>query len=119
MSGRTRNTTEHVRNKAQEERQAAGDDTKRFTDTPEVSGGESWQETTGHSGTRHAWAVSLAMVASFLLAGAGITFGPRVLLWIGVGLFVALAVYSLAARSWTDYVRDSAQTSSGDASGDS
>jgi hypothetical protein len=44
------------------------------------------------------------MPASFLLAGEGMTFGPHVLLWIGAGLFVALAVLGFALRSWTDYV---------------
>lgn len=114
MSGRNRHTLEEVhseavRNKAQEERKAADEDVKRFADTADVEGGESWAEATGHSGTRHAWAVSISMVASFLLAGAGLTFGPRVLLWVGVGLFVALAVYSVATRSWTDYVRETGQ----------
>lgn len=62
-------------------------------------------EPKGHGGTRRSWSVSLAMVAAFLLAGAGMTFGPHVLLWVGVGLFVLLGVYSLAARTWTDHDR--------------
>lgn len=106
MSGRNRDAFEPVRNKAQEERQASDEEVKRLTDTPEAQGGESWAEASGHSGTRRAWAISLALVASFLLGAAGLTFGPRVLLWVGVGLFAALAVYSLAGRVWTDYVRD-------------
>jgi hypothetical protein len=103
MSERTGYANEPVRNKAQEEREADGADPKPFTDTSEIEGGETWERSTGHSGTRHAWAVSLAMVASFLLAGAGMTFGPRLLLWIGAGLFVVLGVYSLTAHAWTDY----------------
>lgn len=105
MSGQTRETTETVRNKAQEEREAAGEETKSFTDTPQLADGETWENATGHSGTRRAWVVSLAMVASFLIGGVGMTLGPRVLLWIGAGLFVLLAVYSLAAHTWTDYAR--------------
>ena len=70
------------------------------------SGSETAQRAPSHSGTCRAWAVSLAMVASFLLAAAGMTFGPRTLLWIGVGLFGAFGIYSLAAHAWTDYVRD-------------
>jgi hypothetical protein len=97
-----RATDDRGRNQAQEERGAAGEDRKRFTDAPEISGGEKWEEPSGHSGTRHAWSVSLAMVASFLLAGVGMTFGPRVLLWIGIGLFCALGVYSLATHAWSD-----------------
>jgi hypothetical protein len=102
-------STGPVRNKAQEERHAADEDIKRFTDTADVLGGETWEYPTGHSGTRSSWAVSLAMVGSFLLAGAGMTFGPRVLLWIGAGLFVALGVYSFAAHTWTDYTHDPQQ----------
>ncbi|WP_157436065.1 hypothetical protein [Actinospica robiniae] len=49
------------------------------------------------------------MLASFLLAGEGLAFGPRVLLWIGVGLFVALCVGGFAMRAWTDYVADRAE----------
>jgi hypothetical protein len=104
-TGYTTYATEPARNQAQEEREADDQDTKRFTDTPEVLGGETWQHASGHSGTRRAWTVSLAMVASFLLAGGGMTFGPRALLWIGIGLFAALGVYSLAAHTWTDYAR--------------
>ena len=66
-------------------------------------------EPEGHGGTRHSWSVSLAMVAAFLLAGAGMTFGPRVLLWVGVGLFVLLGLYSLAAHTWTDHENDDKQ----------
>jgi hypothetical protein len=62
-------------------------------------------EPKGHGGTPRSWSVSLAMVAAFLLAGAGMTFGPRALLWVGVALFVVLGAYSLAARTWTDHDR--------------
>jgi opacity protein-like surface antigen len=103
MSMRSASINESGHNQAQEERGAADTDTKRFTDTPEISGGEKWEESSGHSGTRRAWTVSLAMVASFLVAGVGMTFGPRLLLWIGIGLFVVLGVYSLAAHSWSDF----------------
>lgn len=103
MAGFTRYATDWVRNKAHEDRSAHPKDVERVTDPPDVRDGETWEEPTGHSSTRHAWTVSLAMVAAFLLGGAGFTFGPRVLLWVGVGLFVALGVYSLAAHAWTDY----------------
>jgi peptidoglycan/LPS O-acetylase OafA/YrhL len=108
MTERTGYANEPVRNKAQEEREADSQDPKPFTDTPQLEGGETetWEQSTGHSGTRHAWTVSLAMVASFLLAGAGMTFGPRLLLWIGAGLFVVLGIYSLATHAWTDYAHD-------------
>jgi hypothetical protein len=102
MSGANRDQVDEIRNKAKEEHAAADEDVKPFTDTSDVAGGESWAGATGHSGTRHAWAVSLAMVASFLLGAGGLAFGPRVLLWVGVGLFVALSVYSLSRRVWTD-----------------
>lgn len=103
MSGHTDSAGEPVRNKAQEDRSADGGDVKRVTDTPAVEGGETWENASGHSGTRHSWSVSLAMVAAFLLGGAGMTFGPRALLWVGVAVFVLLGVYSLAAHTWTDY----------------
>lgn len=109
MSGRSRHLPEEVRNKAQEERQAADEDVKKLTDLPDIQGGERWDHPVGHSGTRHAWLVSVAMVACFLLAAGGFTFGPRVLLWIGVGLFAALGIYSLASRAWTDYVHHTGQ----------
>jgi hypothetical protein len=105
MSQRTEEITEAVHNRAQEERGASDQERKTFTDTPELRGGETWEQATGHSGTRRAWATSLLMVASFMLAGAGMTFGPRVLLWIGAGLFVVLGVYGLATHAWTDYER--------------
>jgi hypothetical protein len=107
MSQHDLHGTDRVRNKAQEERAAADKDVKKLTDTADVRGGETWEDATGHSGTKHAWAISLAMVASALLAAGGMTFGPRVLLWVGVGLFVALGLYSVATRAWTDYVHDS------------
>ena len=103
MSRQSASINESGHNQAQEERGAAGTDTKTFTDTPEISGGEKWQESSGHSGTRRAWTVSLALVASFLLGAVGMTFGPRLLLWIGIGLFVVLGVYSLVAHSWSDF----------------
>lgn len=111
MSDRTRQPTGPLRNKAQEEHGAADSETKVFTDTPDIPE-ETWANPSGHSGTRHAWAISLGMVASFLLAAGGFTFGPRVLLWIGIGLFVALGVYGFARSAWTDYVRDPKQESS-------
>jgi hypothetical protein len=105
MSRRSRDADGPARNKAQEERQAADQDVERLADAPELAPGETRGRSSDHGGTRHAWAVSLAMVASFLLGAAGMTFGPRALLWLGVGLFVLLGCYSVAMHIWTDYVR--------------
>lgn len=109
MPGRTGDSVEPTgdppvtrTNTAQEERRAADQDAKKVTDTAQLGGGETWEHPSGHSGTRRSWLVSVAMIATFLLAGGGLTFGPRVLLWVGVGLFAALGVYSLAGHTWTD-----------------
>jgi Flp pilus assembly protein TadB len=106
MSGRTEHSSEQVRNQAQQERAAADEDRKKFADTADFADKETWGHPAGHSGTRRAWAVSTGMLASFLLAGAGLTFGPRVLLWIGIGLFVVLGALGFTVRVWTDYVRE-------------
>jgi len=106
MTGRTRHPSGPVRNKAQEERAAADEETKRLADTPELAGQEMWAHPSGHSGTRRAWAIALGMLASLILAAGGLTFGPRVLLWIGIALFVLLAALSFTVRTWTDYVRE-------------
>lgn len=100
---RVERAAERARNIAQEERGVAGDDLKRVADTAQIGVGETWGESHGHSGTRRAWIVSIAIVCSILLAGGGFTFGPRVLLWIGVGCAVALGGYSLIGRVWSDY----------------
>lgn len=93
-------------NKAQQEHAAADEEPKRFVDTADFADKETWAHPVGHSGTRRAWALSLGMLAAFLLAGGGFTFGPRVLLWVGVAVFVALGLLSFGIRVWTDYVRD-------------
>ncbi|HET9172379.1 MAG TPA: hypothetical protein VFN97_23330 [Actinospica sp.] len=95
--------SEKARNRAQLERGAEGKDAKRLADVARIGVAETWEETHGHSGTRRAWIVSLAIVASLLLAAGGFTFGPRILLWIGVGCAVALGVYSLVGRIWSDF----------------
>lgn len=96
------------RDEPREELGALAEDAEKLTAAARTDDGESdtSRRATDHGGTLRAWAVSLAMVASFLLAAAGMTFGPRTLLWIGVGLFCAFGVYSLATHAWTDYVRD-------------
>lgn len=109
--GRTRagsrvRMAENTRNKAQIERGAEDEDVKRFADVAQIDTGETWEKAHGHSGTRRSWIVSLTMVASLLLAAGGFTFGPRILLWIGVGCAVALGGYSLIAHVWSDYERD-------------
>lgn len=95
-----------MRNKAQEEHDVADDEPKQLTDTPNLLEDETWGHPRGHSGTRRAWAVSLCMLVAFLLGAGGLTFGPRVLLWTGAGLFVVLTVYGLATHTWTDFSRE-------------
>lgn len=104
MAGRNRNGAGPTRNKAQEERAAADEEPKKFADTAQLGEPETWAHPAGHSGTRRAWVISIGMLAAFLLAGGGFTFGPRVLLWVGVAVFVVLGVLSFAIRVWTDYV---------------
>jgi hypothetical protein len=91
------------RNRAREERGAGVRDVKRLADTAQIEGGDRWDRPSGHSGTRRAWVVSLAILACVLLAAGGMTFGPRLLLWVGAGLAVVLGAYSLVARVWSDY----------------
>lgn len=43
-------------------------------------------------------------LASFVLAAGGLTFGPLPLLWIGIALFVVLAVCSVKMNVWSDFV---------------
>lgn len=62
-------------NQAQDERGAAGEVRKKFTDTPQISGGETWQAPSGHSGMRRVWTVALALVSSFLLASQAVALG--------------------------------------------
>ena len=106
MSERTQQIPVAAHNKAQEEHAAADDEPKRFVDTADLADKETWAHPAGHSGTRRAWTISVSMLASFVLAGVGLTFGPRALLWIGVALFVALAAVSFGLSVWTDYVRE-------------
>lgn len=103
MSGRTRREGEPVGREAREDRASDTGGVGRVADAPHLGSGQNGENAEGHSGTRHSWAVSLGMVAAFLLGGAGMTFGPRDLLWVGVAGFVALGVYSLAAHTWTDH----------------
>jgi hypothetical protein len=94
---------EVVYNAAQEARGAAGDDPKKLVDTADVYGGETWDNASGHSGTRAAWLASGTIIAGFALGGAGLTFGPRVLLWIGTAVAVAVGVIGLSTHVWSDY----------------
>jgi hypothetical protein len=106
MSGRTKYPSGPARNKAQEERAAADEHTKSLADTPDLGGRETWAHPAGHSGTRRTWAISLGMLASFVLAAGGLTFGPLALLWIGIALFVVLGAYSVKTHAWSDFVRE-------------
>ena len=94
---------ENTRNAAQEARQVADDEVKRVADVPSVRGGETWGSATGHSGTHAAWGVSGVILAGFLLGAFGFTIGPRVLLWIGVGIIVVAGAYGLITHAWSDY----------------
>jgi hypothetical protein len=38
-----------------------------------------------------------------VLAGVGLTFGPRVLIWIGAGLVVLVGLIGLATNVWGGY----------------
>lgn len=109
MTGRTHQLSGPVRNKAQEERAVADEEPKRHADTADLAGQDTWAHPSGHSGTRRAWALSVGLLASFGLAAAGLAASPRVLLWIGIALFVILAAYSVSTRAWTDYVRERRQ----------
>lgn len=106
MTGRTQHLSDPVRNKAQEERAVADDEPKRLADTADLADKETWAHPSGHSGTHRAWLITVGMLASFGLGAAGLASGPRVLLWIGIALFVVLAVYSVSVRAWSDYVRE-------------
>lgn len=106
MTGHTRQTTGPLRNKAQEERAAAGSDVKRLADHASLADEETWEAPLGHSGTRRAWTLTLCMLAAFILGAFGLTTGPRVLLWIGVAAFVLLGAFSVWTRTWTDYAGD-------------
>lgn len=97
--------SDKARNRAQLERGAEPGDEKRLADVARIDVGETWERSHGHSGTKRAWIVSFATLASVLLAAGGFTFGPRVLLWIGVGCAVVILAYSLFAHVWTDYER--------------
>lgn len=93
------------RNRAQQERHAADDERKRLTDTPDLRGGEKWSQARGHSGTRRAWLTSVLVLAGVALAAAGLASGLHVMLWIGIGVVLVTAAYSVAANVWTDYER--------------
>jgi hypothetical protein len=105
MPRETRYASDPVRAGAEEDRSASAEQAARAG--ADGSGREDAGRAPGRrSAARHAWGVSLAMVAAFVLAAVGITFGPRELLWAGVGLFFALGVYSLVSHTWTHYVQD-------------
>jgi hypothetical protein len=101
-----RNASGPVHNKAQEERAAADEEPKKFSDTADFADKETWAHPAGHSGTRRAWAIAVGLLAAFGLGAAGLTAGPLVLLWIGVALFVVLGVLSVSGRVWSDFTRE-------------
>ena len=94
-------------NVAQRQRKAADAEVKRFADTANVRGGETWGNASGHSGTRAAWIASGVIVAGFILGGVGLTVGPRLLIWIGVGIIVVVGAFGLATHVWSDYLPES------------
>ncbi len=103
QSHSTEETHEVVYNAAQEARGAADDDLKTFADTANVRGGETWGNADGHSGTPAAWLATALIIAGFVVGGVGLTFGPRVLLWIGAALAVLVGVLGVSTRVWSDY----------------
>jgi hypothetical protein len=64
ISGEIDEKSEGLRNKTQEERTARDGKTKKLANTPQMAGDETWENPSGHSGTRRAWAVSVAMIGS-------------------------------------------------------
>jgi hypothetical protein len=92
-----------ARNTAQTERKAGDDEVKKIADTANVQGGETWGNASGHSGTRAAWYASGGVVAGFLLVAFGMTVGPRLLIWIGIGVIVLVGAFGMATHVWSDY----------------
>lgn len=81
----------------------ADDEVKRLADVPSVRGGETWGNASGHSGTRAAWFLVGAILAGFVLAGVGITVGPRLLIWMGAADVVLLGAFGMITHAWSDY----------------
>ncbi len=94
---------ESVYNAAQRERGVADGDRKKIRDGANVRGGETWGDSSGHSGTRAAYTATGLVVAGFIIGGVGLTVGPRVLLWIGVALIVLTGALGMLTHVWSDY----------------
>jgi hypothetical protein len=94
-------------NAAQRQRKVADTEVKRIADTANVGGGETWGNASGHSGTRAAWIAVGVIVAGFILGGVGLTVGPRLLTWIGVGIVVVVGACGMATHVWSDYLPES------------
>lgn len=59
----------------------------------------------GVSGTYRGWLATAVVLLGFVLGGTGLTFGPRVLLWIGIGVIVAGGGAGLFTHAWSDFRR--------------
>lgn len=90
-------------NAAQTQRKVGDDEVKTLADTANVQGGETWGNASGHSGTRAAWYASGGVVAGCLLVAFGMTAGPRLLVWIGIGVIVLVGALGMATHVWSDY----------------
>lgn len=105
-------TTQEVYNAAQEAWGAAGHETKKIADTADVAN-ETWEESSGHSGTPRAWVACAAIIAAFIAAGVSLTQHLYWLTWTAAGVVVAVAVAALATRTWSDYRPRSRRTTHG------
>jgi hypothetical protein len=90
-------------NTAQSQRNVGDDEVKKIADTANVQGGETWGNASGNSGTRAAWSASGGVVAGALLVAFGMTVGPRLLVWIGIGVIVLVGALGMATHAWSDY----------------
>jgi len=90
-------------NAAQRARGAAGHEKKKLADSASVQHAETWDNTAGHSGTPIAYLASGLIVLGFILGGIGLTVGPAVLIWIGVGMIVVIGAISFRAHVWSDF----------------
>lgn len=101
--GRTGENRPEMHNVAQRARAAQGHEKKRFADSANVRGGETWENSVGHSGTRAGYVATGIVVAGFILGGVGLTVGPKVLIWIAAGIVVLTGIIGMLTNVWSDY----------------
>ncbi|MBS2961424.1 hypothetical protein KGA66_00100 [Actinocrinis puniceicyclus] len=100
--GQAGETGREIHNVAQRAHGAQGHE-KKLADSANVLGGETWENSVGHSGTRAGYIASGIVVAGFILGGVGLTVGPRVLIWIAVGIVVLTGIIGMLTHVWSDY----------------